>query len=90
MAGDMTPYGKRENVLVIRESNGIRTLARLNMNNKSLTQSPYFYLQQNDVVYVEPENKQKTAQADIRAQQMIPIITATISAVVVLLSVLIR
>lgn len=90
LAGDMTPYGKRENVLLIRESNGQRTLTRLNMNKKDITQSPYFYLQQNDVVYVEPDNEQKTAQADVRAQQRIPIVTALISAAVVLVSVLVR
>lgn len=90
LAGDMTPYGKRENVLLIRESNGQRTLTRLNMNKKDITQSPYFYLQQNDVVYVEPDNEQKTAQADIRAQQRIPIITALISAAAVLVSILVR
>lgn len=53
-AGDMTPYGKRDNVLVIREEEGVRTIARLNLNNKEVFDSPYFYLQQNDVVYVEP------------------------------------
>ncbi len=90
LAGDMTPYGKRENVLLIRESNGQRTLTRLNMNKKDITQSPYFYLQQNDVVYVEPDNEQKTAQADVRSQRMIPIFTATISAMAVLLSVVLR
>lgn len=90
LAGDMTPYGKRENVLLIRESNGQRTLTRLNMNRKNITQSPYFYLQQNDVVYVEPDNEQKTAQADVRSQRMIPIFTATISAMAVLLSVVLR
>lgn len=54
MAGDMTNYGRRENVLVIREQEGERTMARLNLNNKEVFNSPYFYLKQNDVVYVEP------------------------------------
>ncbi|WP_423149599.1 polysaccharide biosynthesis/export family protein [Rubrolithibacter danxiaensis] len=54
MAGDMTPFGKRENVLLIREKEGRRVMARLNLNNKDIINSPYFYLQQNDVVYVEP------------------------------------
>jgi polysaccharide export outer membrane protein len=54
MAGDMTPYGKRHNVLVIREKEGQRTMARVDLNDKDVLNSPYFYLQQNDVVYIEP------------------------------------
>ena len=64
LAGDMTAFGKRENVLIIREKDGERTTARINLNNKDVLSSPYFYLQQNDIVYVEPENKTKVAQTD--------------------------
>ena len=62
MAGDLTIYGKRDNILLIREESGEKTLVRLNLNSKELLDSPYFYLQQNDVVYVEP-NKARAAQA---------------------------
>jgi polysaccharide export outer membrane protein len=54
LAGDMTSYGKRENVLIIKEKDGIRKAVRVNMTKKDVMNSPYFYLQQNDVVYVEP------------------------------------
>lgn len=54
LAGDMTPYGKRDNVLVAREANGKMQFERINLNNASVFTSPFFYLQQNDVVYVEP------------------------------------
>lgn len=54
MAGDMTVYGERSNILIIRETNGVRETARLNIKSKSILASPYFYLQQNDVVVVEP------------------------------------
>lgn len=64
LAGDMTAFGKRENVLIIREKNGIRTTARINLNNKDVLNSPFFYLQQNDIVYVEPANKVKVAQTN--------------------------
>lgn len=64
MAGDMTVYGKRENVLIIREKDGVRSTTRVNLNNKSFLNSPYFYLQQNDIVYVEPI-KSKAAQASL-------------------------
>ena len=55
LAGDMTVYGKRENVLVIREKDGIRSVNRLNLNDKDILSSPFYYLTQNDVVYVEPD-----------------------------------
>jgi polysaccharide export outer membrane protein len=62
LAGDLTVFGKRENVLIIREKEGTRTSVRVNLNNKNLLVSPYFYLQQNDIVYVEPV-KSKAVQA---------------------------
>lgn len=55
LAGDMTAYGKRDNVLIIREQDGERTTTRINLNKKDILQSPYFYLQQNDIIYVEPD-----------------------------------
>ena len=54
LAGDMTVYGRRENVLLIREKDGVRSAIRVDFTNKDLLSSQYFYLQQNDVVYVEP------------------------------------
>jgi protein involved in polysaccharide export with SLBB domain len=54
MAGDLTEFGKRDNVLVVREVNGKRNFARVNLLSKNLFNSPYFYLKTNDVVYVEP------------------------------------
>ncbi|MEO6550716.1 MAG: polysaccharide biosynthesis/export family protein [Ferruginibacter sp.] len=54
MAGDLTDLGKRENVLVVREVNGERNFARLNLLSKDLFKSPYYYLKTNDLVYVEP------------------------------------
>ncbi|WP_162417085.1 polysaccharide biosynthesis/export family protein [Cyclobacterium roseum] len=56
LAGDMTEYGKRENVLVIRDEGGVRKAVRLNLNNREILNSPYFMLHQNDVVYVEPDS----------------------------------
>ncbi|TGE04319.1 polysaccharide biosynthesis/export family protein [Hymenobacter fodinae] len=67
LAGDMTAYGKRENVLLVREKDGVRSTTRLNLNNKEILNSPFFYLQQNDVVYVEPDKiKQIQATTDTR------------------------
>lgn len=58
-ANDMTEYGKRENVLLIREVDGKKQYVRLNLQDAKLLESPYFYLQQNDVVYVEPNTIKK-------------------------------
>ncbi|WP_316839628.1 polysaccharide biosynthesis/export family protein [Pedobacter gandavensis] len=88
MAGDMTVYGKRENVLVIREENGVRNMTRLNLNDKNIYDSPYFHLKQNDIVYVEPDkSKEKESSSNNRA---LPIITACISAVAVLITAVIK
>lgn len=58
-AGDLTIYGKRENVLLIREdATGQKSVHRLNLNDANLINSPYYYLQQNDVLYVEPNSVQ--------------------------------
>lgn len=55
MAGDLTIYGRRDNVKVLRESeSGERIIYTLNLNDKRLFDSPAFFLEQNDVVYVEP------------------------------------
>lgn len=56
MAGDMTIYGRRDNVLLIREKDGKKTHTRINITDASLIDSEYYYLTQNDVVYVEPNN----------------------------------
>ena len=53
-AGDLTPYSNREHIMIIRENNGVREYAEVNLKDTKLFTSPYYYLQQNDVVYVEP------------------------------------
>ena len=51
---DLTEYGKRDRVFVIRNENGERTYHRLDLTNSEVFSNPYFYLRQNDIVYVEP------------------------------------
>lgn len=63
MAGDLTIFGQRKDVTVIREENGLRTSATLDLTSQEIFSSPYFYIQQNDVVYVKP-NKYKTATGE--------------------------
>lgn len=65
MAGDMTIWGRRDNVKIIREDeDGNKQVVLMNLNDKNIIFSPDFYLQQNDVVYVEP-NKTKAKNSDI-------------------------
>lgn len=58
LAGDMTIKGVRNNVLLIREQNGQKKMERLNLLTDSVLNSPYYYLAQNDVIYVEPNGSQ--------------------------------
>ena len=65
MAGDMTVYGLRGNVKLVREeSNGERRIIGLNLNDRDIIHSPYYQLQQNDILYVTP-NKPKAKNASI-------------------------
>lgn len=78
MAGDMTVFGKRETVLVIRHQNGVRTSNRIDLTNKSAFETPFFYLRQNDIVYVEPDSKMKVYQND-PSNRFIPLWTTLVS-----------
>lgn len=53
-AGDLTDLGRRENITVIREENGERKIGKVNLLSKDIFNSPFFYLRNNDIVYVEP------------------------------------
>ncbi len=65
LARDLTVYGMRENVKLVRESAaGEKEIVELNLNDANILNSPYYYLQQNDIVYVTP-NKSKAKNSDI-------------------------
>ena len=59
LAGDLTIFGKRENVIVIREDNGTRTVYSVDITSSSMFDSPAYYLKQNDVIIVEPNDIRK-------------------------------
>lgn len=63
--GDMTPYGRRDNVLVSREVDGKMEFARIDMTSPDLLTSPYYYLQQNDVIYVSPNKVRAINSANV-------------------------
>lgn len=66
MVGDLTIHGQRTNITIIREENGERTIGNLDLTSKNIFESPYYYLHQNDVVYVEPNiRKKKSASRDM-------------------------
>ena len=81
MAGDMTYYGRRDNILIIREQNGKREYGRLDITKPEVMLSPYFYLQQNDIVLVE-QNKKKSIVNDQVTTRNLGIATSIIYTIV--------
>lgn len=59
-AGDLTPYAVRDNILLIREENGKKEYHHLNLNDSKVFTSPYFYLKQNDMVVVQPNDVRRS------------------------------
>ena len=89
-AGDLTIFGMRENVTVIRELNGQRTMYEINLCDVGMFNSPAYYLQQNDVVYVQPsEIKARQATTDERSIRIVTIAISSTSALVSLASLLV-
>lgn len=82
VAGDLTMYGKRRNVLLIREEGGKRVTYRINLNSKELFSSPFYYLKSNDVLYVEPTNT-KVASSTLFYQILPTIISGLSIAIIV-------
>lgn len=89
-AEDMTEYGERTNVMVIREENGQRAYHRVNLKDARIVDSPYYYLQQNDVVYVEP-NQIKAGNAKYSQNNAfkVAVVSTIVSAVSVIASLVI-
>ena len=61
MAGDLTIYGKRDNIMIVREKEGKKTVERIDITKADFVNSPYYYLAQNDLVYVEPNKTRMNA-----------------------------
>ena len=84
-SGDIGERGKTDNVLVIREEDSSKVFKRLNLTDQSVFYSPYYYLQPNDIVYVEPVKTKK-----ISTPQIISYITAGISFIFLILNQILR
>jgi polysaccharide biosynthesis/export protein len=80
MAGDFTPYSDRQRVMVVREENGKVTTGKVDLQTPDFFTSPYYFLHQNDVVYIDPK-KNKTGNVNDPANKYISWGTATFSAV---------
>lgn len=83
MAGDMTLYGKRENIMVVREENGRKNFGSVDITSRDFFTSPFYNLHSNDIVYVEPL-KAKKFQAE-NWYRILPLVLSTVSVTIVLI-----
>jgi polysaccharide export outer membrane protein len=86
LAGDITSYGRRDNVLVVREENGKRTFSKLDLSKPEVFVSPYFYLQQNDMVIVDVR-KNKSVENDQVTTRNITIAASILSTIAIFINV---
>lgn len=87
LAGDMTIYGARKDVLICREVNGEKQFHRIDMTSPDVFQSPYYFLQQHDVVYVQPNN---TKSGSSTYNQNLPLLVSLISVVITAIALFVR
>jgi polysaccharide export outer membrane protein len=88
IAGDLTIFGKRTNVMLLRTQDDNREIVRIDLTSRSLLESPYYYIQNNDILYVEA-TQGKVTSSD-RTLQMIPLITGVATSFVLLLNFLFK
>lgn len=84
LAGDINIYGKKHNVLIVRERDGKREFARIDMTRRDLFDSPYYYLRPGDLVYVEP-SAGKITTTD-RIYQLTPIVISSLTLLVLIIN----
>ena len=87
LAGDLTGHASRNNILLVREKNGIRSLNRIDMMSIDFFNSEFFYLKQNDMIYVEPL-KARTGSVEDQTSKLVPIVGVTVSFVAVVIALL--
>lgn len=88
MAGDLTIYARRDNVLLIREEQGKRMMKRLNLNSGDIFNSPYYYLKSNDILYVEPNRSKIFSASNTRV--ILPIVFSALTVVAIVIDRLTR
>jgi polysaccharide biosynthesis/export protein len=90
MAGGVTEFGQIKNVKILRENNGIRELGVLDLTSQEIFQSPYYQLQQNDVVLVDQTRYKLRQTEQQRVTQQIGFVTGIISTVAIIVTLLTR
>lgn len=89
-SGDLTINANRKNILVMRDNNGEKEFGRIDMTDPALFASPYYYLRQNDVVYVEPNDaKKKNANYSQAQQYNLTIFSTILTSVSVITSIIV-
>lgn len=88
LAADITINGRKDNVLLIREVAGNRTVSRVNLNSPGLLTSPYYFLQSNDVIYVEPNKAKVNATSPTR--QWLPMVISSLTLILLAAEVIIK
>lgn len=79
-AGDVMLTGRKDNILIVRETDGVREFARLNLNSTNVFSSPYYYLKQNDIVYVEAARIRRQQNSEF-TQTYLPVISSLVSTI---------
>jgi polysaccharide biosynthesis/export protein len=91
LAGDLTIYGNRNNVMIIREEDGKREYARLDLTSREIFNSPYYYIHKNDMIYIEPvKAKMLDTDSRIRTVPLVVTIVGGISTLGILILNLVR
>jgi polysaccharide export outer membrane protein len=90
LSGDITPYGRKNTVRVIREVNNKREIGTIDLSSKKVFESPYYNLMQNDVVMVEPSKQKSKSTDQALVQQKVSFAISIISSIAVIYSIIRR
>jgi polysaccharide biosynthesis/export protein len=85
LAGDLTDYADRRDILLVRESNGVRSLNRINLQSADFFHSEHYFLKQNDLIYVKPLRAKAGAVQD-QSSKAVPILSAAATVAAVLIA----
>lgn len=88
LAGDVSIYGDRANITIIREQNGKRSVGKINLLKSDIFNSPFYYLQQNDVIIAQPSDLKDTQVNSLSSREVLPWVTAGVSLASLLIAVL--
>lgn len=89
-AEDLTIFGLRDNVILIRQEGEEKLVKRLNLNSSKILQSPYYFLKSNDIIYVEPGKVRVLSISTSKTQQLLPIFFSGVSVIIIILTTLLK